>query len=123
MSHVRQVSASDFTDLTHNGSQAVLVDFYADWCAPCRAMASVVERIAREQGGRLTVAKLDVDRDRQIAVRHGVRSIPTLLFFVRGEELDRLVGFPGPGEVRRWAAALLDLAADGKEPSRRPQSA
>jgi thioredoxin 1 len=123
MSHVRQVSASDFTDLAHNGSQALLVDFYADWCAPCRAMAPVVERIAREQCGRLSVVKLNVDRDRQIAVRHGVRSIPTLLFFVGGEELDRLVGFPDPKEVKRWAAALLELVAGGKEHSRRAEPA
>jgi thioredoxin 1 len=123
MAHVRHVSASDFTDLIRSSPQPVLVDFDAEWCAPCRAMAPVVERIASDHGGRLTAVKLNVDRDPQIAVRYGVRSIPTLLFFVGGDELDRLVGFPDPSEVEHWAAALLELAGDGREPSRRPQPA
>lgn len=122
MNLVRQLSEREFQATVSSGAR-LLVDFYADWCAPCRAMAPIVETVARDHQGRLTVGKLNVDDESQIAIRHGVRSIPTLIFFAGGEEVDRLVGYPGPREVKSWAAALVKMTADGKEPSRAQRSA
>jgi thioredoxin 1 len=70
----------------------VLVDFWADWCPPCRIVAPVIEELAEEFDGAATVAKLDVDKVPSIAGAYEVRSIPTLLFFRNGEVVDRVVG-------------------------------
>lgn len=78
--------------------KVVLVDFYADWCGPCRMVAPVVEQIAEEYAGRAVVGKLNVDENEEIAVRYGVMSIPTLIAFKNGEVAGKLVGVQ-PKEV------------------------
>ncbi|BAS28367.1 thioredoxin [Limnochorda pilosa] len=86
------VSDGDFEEQVLRSDLPVLVDFWADWCMPCRAIAPVVERMAQEYAGRLRVAKLDVDANPEIAARYGVMSIPTLLLFRGGQEVHRHVG-------------------------------
>jgi thioredoxin len=82
------------------GTQApVLVDFYADWCGPCKLVAPLVDEIAREHLGRMLVAKVDTDRAQDVALRYGIRSIPTLVLFRGGEEVERSIGFE-PERVR-----------------------
>ncbi len=70
----------------------VLVDFWADWCAPCHQVAPTIAALAAEFEGRATVAKVNVDEEPELAARYGIRSIPSLLLFQRGEVADRLVG-------------------------------
>ena len=70
----------------------VMIDLWAVWCAPCKAIEPIVEQIANEYNGKLKVGKLDVDSNQRIAVQYGVRSIPTLLFFKDGELQDQLIG-------------------------------
>ncbi|RMF91647.1 MAG: thioredoxin [Nitrospinota bacterium] len=70
----------------------VLVDFWATWCAPCRMIAPVVEELANEYEGRLKVVKLDVDSNQGTAMKYGIRSIPTLLFFKDGKQQEQLIG-------------------------------
>jgi thioredoxin 1 len=70
----------------------VLVDFWADWCGPCKAIAPIVEELAREYGGRRTVLKLDVDENPQTASAYKIQSIPTLLVFKDGRLAERIVG-------------------------------
>lgn len=70
----------------------VLVDFYADWCGPCKSMAPQIEEMARAHSGRAVIAKLDTDRSPQMAGRFGIRGIPTLIVFSRGREVGREVG-------------------------------
>jgi thioredoxin 1 len=70
----------------------VLVDFWAEWCGPCKAIAPTVEEIARDYRGKLKVAKMDVDRHQQVPQRYNIRSIPTLLLFKGGRVVDTVIG-------------------------------
>lgn len=70
----------------------VLIDFWAAWCGPCRMIAPIVEELAQEYDGKIKVGKLDVDENQQTAVKYGVRSIPTVLFFKNGEVADNIIG-------------------------------
>ena len=85
-----------FSDSTFDQSVSkgvTLVDFWAEWCGPCRQIAPIVEQIASENDGKLTVGKLDVDANGETAMKFGVMSIPTLILFKDGEPVERLVGF------------------------------
>lgn len=75
-----------FTDLI-NGETPVLVDFYADWCAPCRMMAPILQQLKQEMGEKLTIVKIDTDRNQQVAAKYQIRSIPTLILFHKGKLL------------------------------------
>lgn len=70
----------------------VLVDFWAEWCAPCKAVTPILEELSEKYRGKITVAKVNVDQNANIAVRYGILNIPTLIFFKNGQEVDRLVG-------------------------------
>ncbi len=86
------VSSQNFESEVVKSNIPVLVDFWASWCAPCRMIAPVVEELAKEYDGKLKVAKLDVDANREIAQNFGIMSIPTLLIFNDGRVADQLVG-------------------------------
>jgi thioredoxin len=91
------------TDATFDGvvtsEQPVVIDFWAPWCGPCRAIAPVLEEIARELGDRVTIGKVNVDEQPALAGRFGVRSIPTLMFFKDGQPRDTVVGAVPKGEI------------------------
>ena len=77
------------------GSQPVMVDFFAEWCGPCKMAAPVIEELAGEYDGKAVIAKVNVDEENELAAAHGVMSIPTVIVFVNGEEVDRKIGFAG----------------------------
>ena len=74
------------------GSGLTLVDFYADWCGPCRMLTPVLEEVAKDLGGKATIAKIDIDKAQKTAATYQVSSIPTLILFKDGKEVGRLIG-------------------------------
>ena len=94
-----KVTQEDFDRTVLGATVPVLVDFYADWCAPCKMVAPLVDEIAHAHTGKMLVAKVDTDRAPQVAMKYGIRSIPTLIVFRDGEEVERSIGFE-PDRVR-----------------------
>jgi putative thioredoxin len=113
---VRAVGATDFEALVPERSQhlPVVVDFWATWCGPCRMVAPIVERLAAEYAGRAEFVKVDTDAEPGIAARYGVRSLPTLALFVRGEFADALVGAQPEAIVRTLLERHVARPADGE---------
>ena len=77
----------------------VLVDFWAVWCGPCKAIAPIIEEIANDFNGKVSVGKVDVDNNNQVAMKYGIRSIPTLLLFKNGEVVDQVIGNVGKESI------------------------
>ena len=85
----------------------VLVDFWAIWCGPCKAIAPIVEEIANDYSGKVKVGKMDVDSNNQVAMRYGIRSIPTLLLFNNGEVVDQVIGNVGKDSIESMISKAL----------------
>ncbi|MDR3180604.1 MAG: thioredoxin [Prevotellaceae bacterium] len=85
------LTESNFDEIVKSG-KPVVVDFWATWCGPCRAIAPIIDELSTEYDGKAVVAKCDIDSNNDIALRFGIRNIPTLLFFKNGEMVDKLVG-------------------------------
>lgn len=97
-----RISEEDFDQSVLQAEVPVLVDFYADWCGPCRMVAPLMDEIARENMGRLLVAKVDTDRSPSVSRTLGIQSIPTVILFSGGREVRRSIGFD-PQAIRGMA--------------------
>jgi thioredoxin 1 len=93
MANPIEVTDSTFEEKVVNSDTPVLVDFWAEWCGPCKMIAPVLEEIAQEMEGKLVIGKLDVDSNQSTAMAFGVMSIPTLMLFKNGEPVATMVGF------------------------------
>lgn len=87
-----ELTDANFDELVINSDKPVLVDFWAEWCGPCRMVGPLVEEISKEYDGKAVVGKVDVDNNPGISARFGIRNIPTLLYFKGGEVVDKQVG-------------------------------
>ncbi|MEO1201794.1 MAG: thioredoxin [Pseudomonadota bacterium] len=86
------VTDGDFAEQVIKSDRPVLVDFWAEWCAPCRALTPAIESLAEDYEGRAVVAKVDIDANQQVAQQFGIRSIPTVMLFDKGQVVDTFVG-------------------------------
>ena len=103
-----------FTDATFesdvlSSEVPVLVDFWAEWCGPCRMMGPTVDQVAVDYAGKVKVGKVDVDSNQQVAARYGIRGIPTLLLFKGGKVVDQKVGAIGTSDFQK----MLDVHVQG----------
>ncbi len=85
----------------------VLVDFFAEWCGPCKMLGPIVEELAGEYDGKVKIGKLDVDANPTVAGKYGVQSIPTLIFFKGGEEADKVMGFQSKEALKEKLDSLV----------------
>jgi len=108
MSDVHKVSDENFVEEVVRAEGLVVVDFGADWCGPCLRMAPILEDLAAAVAGRAKVCRLDVDESRKVAAEFKVLSIPTLVFFQEGREVDRVIGL----STKEALLAKLDALSD-----------
>ena len=105
--NVIQVTDQNFETTVGSAQQPVLVDFWATWCAPCKMLKPMVEELATEYAGRVTIAELDVDANPITASKFGVLSIPTLILFRGGKPAQRIVGYQPKANLRQKIDAVL----------------
>jgi thioredoxin 1 len=104
---ILKLTDADF-DTQVKGQPLVVVDFWAEWCGPCKMIAPVLEELAGEYAGRMAVGKVDVDENRQTAAKFGIRSIPTLLFFKDGSRVDQVIGAHSKATIKAKIEQLLN---------------
>jgi thioredoxin 1 len=105
--HVTTLTDTTFDEEIAGAAEPVLVDFWAEWCGPCKTVAPILDEIANENAGKIRIAKLNVDENPGIAQRFGVMSIPTLIVFRDGQPAKRMVGAKGKGQLLQELSEFL----------------
>lgn len=104
---VNHITDDSFEHAVVNAEVPVVVDYWAEWCAPCREIAPALEEIAIELAGRVTIAKMNVDENPQTPSKFGVRGIPTLMLFKGGEVASTKIGALPKGKIKAWIEAAI----------------
>ena len=106
--HVVILSAGNFDAEVKQSAQPVLVDFWAEWCGPCKMIAPILDELAEEKNGKLKVGKVNVDENQDLASKFGIRAIPTLLLFKDGQVKETMVGAVGKKDLEKKITAHLN---------------
>jgi len=107
MVDVLQVTDDNFEQEILESEIPVMVDFWAEWCGPCKMVGPIVAELANEYDGKIKIAKMDVDANRQTPGKYGIRNIPTLIFFKKGEVVQTLIGAQPKGTLEEELNTLL----------------
>ena len=105
--NVMEFNDQNFDSNVLKAGMPVLVDFWAVWCGPCKAIAPIVEEVANDYSGKIRVGKMDVDSNNQVAMRYGIRSIPTLLLFSGGEVVGQVIGNVGKESIESMLSKAI----------------
>ncbi|XOV69713.1 MAG: thioredoxin [Verrucomicrobiota bacterium] len=97
---MESINEADFNEKVLNASQPALVDFWAEWCGPCKMLAPVLEELSSDNQGKINIFKVNVDHNQQLAVQFNIRSIPTLLFFKDGQVQEQVVGLKNKSDLQ-----------------------
>jgi thioredoxin 1 len=115
MENMKHFDGPTFEADVLQASEPVVVDFYADWCGPCRMMTPAVEQLADELVGKVVIGNLDVDVNQEIAIRYGIMGIPTLGLFREGKLVDRMIGYPGgKAPIKAWIEKNVPAMSEAK---------
>jgi len=107
MSDDMNVTEENFDDLIQKSDIPVLVDFWAEWCGPCKMLTPVLEELAAQYSGKIKIAKVNVDQQANLAARYGIRSIPTIIIFKGGEVAEQMVGMQAKEALKAKLDSLL----------------
>lgn len=103
---VKNVTDANFEEVVLKSDKPVLVDFWAEWCGPCRMVGPIVDELAKEYDGKVEVTKVNVDENPEVTSKYGIRNIPTILFFKDGEVVDKTVGALPKGKLAEKLESL-----------------
>ncbi|PWN07736.1 thioredoxin [Rhodohalobacter mucosus] len=107
MSKTLELTDTNFSDEVETSSDPVLVDFWAEWCGPCRMVGPIVEELAGEYEGKAKIGKVNVDTNPQVSVKYGIRSIPALLIFKNGQVVDQIIGAVPKSQIKKQLDAQI----------------
>lgn len=96
-----KADASNFEEVV-KGNENVVVDFWAEWCGPCRMLAPIIDELAEEYAGKVVFVKVNTDENQMLAATYGISAIPTLIFFKNGKPVDQIIGALPKSELKRW---------------------
>ena len=105
--HILEITSDNFDEKVINSSVPVLVDFWAEWCGPCRMVGPIVDELHSEYESKAVVGKVNVDEQQEISAKYGIRNIPTILFFKGGEIVDKNVGVAPKSDLAKKIDALM----------------
>ena len=105
---IKQITSQDFENEVLKSDKPVVVDYYADWCGPCKMAGPILDKLADEFKGKIKVVKINIDESQELAQKYQVMSIPTVIVFNKGKERERKIGFPGEEGYRTMISGLAE---------------
>ena len=107
MSTISHINDDDFDNHVNNSNLPVLVDYWAEWCGPCKAIAPILDELAKDYEGKVNIAKLNIDNNQNTPAKYGIRGIPTIMIFKKGELIDTKVGSLPKAALQTWIHSNL----------------